>query len=352
MVLCHDVSPQAAAGLFFPSNLLQGRIDVWCRCITAALYVSDDLRRDTLVSLVLSPSSPEGSWGGTRSSSTRGEGCGGRGGEKEDGRDGGRGTDFPRVRLVQVDGSTVISLAPAETVVALLLQQALQHASLAKLSRLNREREAAQRAAATPKPGRGEGEEAFRRKSDRNSSRREQAWLAKQPGSRGPVPGITVSDFPNIEGCLRHVLDVDGVSRGRGGEEDVERSPPVMLLDIDGAPFPRVLERFVADAEGYPGVGGETKGWGDDEGDASDGSGAPSRWRGPLTFVLGDDVGVTPEERRSLLAPLPSSDAVATTTRALGFGAVPVTVGPRMLLASHCIVLAHAGMDAMEDAER
>jgi len=28
---------------------------------------------------------------------------------------------------------------------------------------------------------------------------------------------------------------------------------------------------------------------------------------------------------------------------------VPVSLGPRMLLASHCIVLAHAGMDAAED---
>ena len=58
VVLFHDVSAATAAGLFSVSNLLQGRVDVWCRCVTAALYLSDDLRRDTVVSLVLSP--PEG----------------------------------------------------------------------------------------------------------------------------------------------------------------------------------------------------------------------------------------------------------------------------------------------------
>jgi len=35
------------------ANLLQGRVDVWCRCVTAAFYLSDDFRRDTLLSLVL-----------------------------------------------------------------------------------------------------------------------------------------------------------------------------------------------------------------------------------------------------------------------------------------------------------
>mgnify|MGYP003314542707 CR=1 FL=1 len=55
VVLCHDVSAPTAAGLFSVSNLLQGRVDVWCRCVTASLYLSDDLRRDTIVSLVLSP---------------------------------------------------------------------------------------------------------------------------------------------------------------------------------------------------------------------------------------------------------------------------------------------------------
>ena len=55
VVVCHDVTAQTAAGLFSVSNLLQGRVDVWCRCIVAGLYLSDDVRADTAVSLVLVP---------------------------------------------------------------------------------------------------------------------------------------------------------------------------------------------------------------------------------------------------------------------------------------------------------
>ena len=115
VVLFHDVSAATAAGLFSVSNLLQGRVDVWCRCVTAALYLSDDLRRDTVVSLVLSP--PE--------KSTRGE------------------LLSPRTRVVTVRGDEVEGLAPAETRVALLLQRATQHASLGALGELGREAKAA-----------------------------------------------------------------------------------------------------------------------------------------------------------------------------------------------------------------
>ena len=44
VVMCHGVTPHARAGLFSAANLLQGRVDVWCRCVTAGLYLSDDVR--------------------------------------------------------------------------------------------------------------------------------------------------------------------------------------------------------------------------------------------------------------------------------------------------------------------
>ena len=117
VVLCHDVSAQTAAGLFSVSNLLQGRVDVWCRCVTASLYLSDDLRRDTVVSLVLSPPDQERAIDGAR-------------------------RDAPRTRVVTVRGDAVEGLAPAETRVALLLQRATQHASLSELGELGREAKA------------------------------------------------------------------------------------------------------------------------------------------------------------------------------------------------------------------
>ena len=55
VVLCHDVTAADAAGQFSTANLLQGRVDVWCRCVTAGLYLSDDVRRDAEVVLVLIP---------------------------------------------------------------------------------------------------------------------------------------------------------------------------------------------------------------------------------------------------------------------------------------------------------
>ena len=90
--MCHHVTPHARAGLFSTANLLQGRVDVWCRCITAGLYLSDAIRTNSTVHLVL------------------------------------QSDDLASCRLVSVDGATVEGLAPAERTVALLLQRAMQHA--------------------------------------------------------------------------------------------------------------------------------------------------------------------------------------------------------------------------------
>ena len=87
VVMCHGVTPHARAGLFSAANLLQGRVDVWCRCVTAGLYLSDDVRRDTVVHLVM------------------------------------QSDDLASCRLVSVDGARVEGLAPAEKNVALLLQR-------------------------------------------------------------------------------------------------------------------------------------------------------------------------------------------------------------------------------------
>ena len=259
VVLCHDVSAPTAAGLFSVSNLLQGRVDVWCRCVTAGLYLSDDLRRDTIVSLVLSPPVEKHA-------------------EDREPR------DPRRTRVVTVRGDAIEGLAPAETRVALLLQRATQHASLAALGELGREaKEAAGTATAAS------GAEAREKKSARNAERRRARWVARRPGSAGPVPGIAVTDYPTVETCLDETLSTLG---------DVPGS--ILLLDADGAPVARALgneKRSPADA---------------------------------TTLVLGDAAGITPLERELVMR----RDGVST-----------VALGPRVLLASHCIVLAHAALD-------
>lgn len=262
VVLCHDVSAQTAAGLFSVSNLLQGRVDVWCRCVTASLYLSDDLRRDTVVSLVLSPPDQERAIDGAR-------------------------RDAPRTRVVTVRGDAVEGLAPAETRVALLLQRATQHASLSELGELGREAKAKAASAdarATERTG---------KKSARNAERRQTGWVARRPGSAGPVPGIAVNDYPTTEACLDAVL---------GSLGDVPGS--ILLLDAAGAPVAEALD---------PKKNAEKNA----EKDAT-------------TFVLGDAAGITALERELLMR----RDGLLT-----------VTLGPRVLLASHCIVLAHAALD-------
>lgn len=262
VVLCHDVSAQTAAGLFSVSNLLQGRVDVWCRCVTASLYLSDDLRRDTVVSLVLSPPDEESVDDGAR-------------------------RDAQKTRVVTVRGDAVEGLAPAESRVALLLQRATQHASLSELGELGREAKAAAAASAA------RGTERTK-KSARNAERRRAGWVARRPGSAGPVPGIAVTDYPTTETCLNAVL---------GSLGDVPGS--ILLLDAAGAPF-----------AGAEALGKEKR--------------ADLSATTTTTFVLGDATGITKIERELLMR----RDGIST-----------VALGPRVLLASHCIVLAHAALD-------
>ena len=55
LVLCHDTSELTARGQFDANNLLDGRVDVWCRIISNALYYSDGIRKNTKVWLFLQP---------------------------------------------------------------------------------------------------------------------------------------------------------------------------------------------------------------------------------------------------------------------------------------------------------
>jgi len=273
VVLFHDVSAPTAAGLFSVSNLLQGRVDVWCRCVTAALYLSDDLRRDTVVSLVLSPPSSEDP----------------------------THHHIGRTRVVTVRGDEVEGLAPAETRVALLLQRATQHASLGALGELGREakRNTAARAANRDENAEEETKSSNEKKSARNASRRRARWVAQRPGSAGPVPGITVPDYPNTETCLNAVVFERHALGGGPGS--------ILLLDAAGAPL---ATRALPGKEKMSASATTT-----------------------TTFVLGDATGITKIERELLMR----RGGIST-----------VALGPRVLLASHCIVLAHAALDNIE----
>ncbi|EJK52554.1 hypothetical protein THAOC_28153, partial [Thalassiosira oceanica] len=55
VVLCHEVSNDVANGIFDVNNLLKGRVDVLARCVSSALWVSNGVRADTTIYLMLSP---------------------------------------------------------------------------------------------------------------------------------------------------------------------------------------------------------------------------------------------------------------------------------------------------------
>lgn len=103
------------------------------------------------------------------------------------------------------------------------------------------------------------------------------------------MPGFEVRDHPSLRAALRAILP-----------------RRTYLLDIDGAPMRTALE-------------------GDND-DDDDGCG--------VGFVAGDNAGLARGEHSALME----------------MGATPVRLGPKMLLASHCVVLAHAAMDEREAA--
>jgi tRNA pseudouridine-54 N-methylase len=55
LVLSHNVSQDVADGLFGINDLLHGRVDVLARCVNSALWVSNGIRHDTSVFLMLFP---------------------------------------------------------------------------------------------------------------------------------------------------------------------------------------------------------------------------------------------------------------------------------------------------------
>jgi tRNA pseudouridine-54 N-methylase len=55
VVLSHNVSQDVADGFFDTNVLLTGRVDVLTRCVNAALWVSNNIRRDVTVFLMLHP---------------------------------------------------------------------------------------------------------------------------------------------------------------------------------------------------------------------------------------------------------------------------------------------------------
>jgi len=85
IVLSHNVSQTVADGLFDVNNLLTGRVDVLTRCVNSAIWVSNGIRKDTAIFLML----------------------------------------FPHNITIEIQGETICGLNPDERTMALYLQRTL-----------------------------------------------------------------------------------------------------------------------------------------------------------------------------------------------------------------------------------
>lgn len=265
VVVCHNTSELAARGQFDPLNLLDGRVDVWCRVISNALYFSEGIRKNVRVWLILQSAG----------------------------------------KSIEVDGARVTTLKPDEKTIALQLQQALQNASIPEL--LPTSRTANNRLL----------------KSERNARLHHEKWLRRQPGQRGPIPGIKIHD----NDCLDYRLKA--LRHESGGPLKM------LLLNEDGDKLINPFVQFgtasdpLFDGESISNkkgaktnekVSGESK-----SNEKRNGS------KGEFVVVLGDSYGMTVEE-------------VSFVKQQMG--ASSVTLGRLPLLASQCIVLINHHLDS------
>ena len=135
VILCHNITQAMLQGEFNINNLLEGRVDVWCRCVSTALWLSNDLRRNTHVWLLLGQSGLS----------------------------------------VEISGRDVIGLNPDEKTTALFLQRALAaHAGLPALTKSLVQRQQFLRQGQPPPLARGQ-----LAKSPRNQERKTRERLAR-----------------------------------------------------------------------------------------------------------------------------------------------------------------------------
>lgn len=59
VVFCHCTAPSAIAGDFALDDLAVGRVDLWARCVSAAIFCSHAVRKGVRVHLLLRPDAPD-----------------------------------------------------------------------------------------------------------------------------------------------------------------------------------------------------------------------------------------------------------------------------------------------------
>jgi tRNA pseudouridine-54 N-methylase len=293
VVLSHNVSQDVADGFFDTNHLLHGRVDVLVRCANAALWISNNIRKDTTVYLML----------------------------------------FPHNITIEIQGCAVTGLNPDERTMALYIQRTLLVSNLGKDGGTDGTKESE--------------DESSRQRLSVELSRLEET-KRQRPETINPFkPGaLPKSERQRLsvarkqrEAMVRRIKkaaansqDVDSKSAGSADNnnappvgfklhpndslaarlEQFSATGPVLMLNELGEPLSNVLESLGAADQHADRTGMDTT---------------------TTTLILGDQIGYT-ESDEKLMA---ESDS----------GVRQVSLGPLSLLTSQCITISHHYLDLL-----
>jgi tRNA pseudouridine-54 N-methylase len=291
VVLSHNVSQDVADGFFDTNLLLHGRVDVLVRCANAALWVSNNIRKDTTVFLML----------------------------------------FPHNITIEIQGWAVENLNPDERTMALYLQRTLMVAN-------------ANLGVRSHGDGDGDTSNGLTEESERLS-----VELSRLKETNHQKPQETINPFERQrlsvarkqrEKMMRRIKKATKNAAGApvgfvlhqndslsARLEQFSAVGPVLMLNETGEPLSNVLGKQHLEHRAEP--------------NAADGTDTDTKpTNTTTTLIFGDQIGYAESDEKLL----------AESRSGSGHGVRQVSLGPRSLLTSQCITISHHYLDL--DAER
>jgi tRNA pseudouridine-54 N-methylase len=294
IVLSHNVSDNVAGGFFDINDLLQGRVDVLARCVNAALWVSNGIRTDTSIFLML----------------------------------------FPQNVTMEIQGAHVKGLNPNERTMALYLQKTLLLIDNNTSAGTN---SSSSTATTTPNSQRREKE------VERLQQRTLERPITINPHKPGGVPKSEKKrhrDARKIREAAVRRIQKASAAAGSSIDGEYGAPPPGFILHRHDTLQSR-LDYFSTTGtilmlnEGAASLGEALR----EIDSASKEEGIPNNDQGDTatTFILGNQLGYTAGDEKLLT----EHDMVRQ-----------VSLGPRSLLTSQCITITHHYLDcSQQDAK-
>ena len=290
VVLSHNVSQDVADGFFDTNHLLHGRVDVLVRCANAALWISNNIRKDTTVFLML----------------------------------------FPHNITIEIQGCAVTGLNPDERTMALYIQRTLLVSNLSsqngdcdnedsgqrlltELSRLEERKRQRPETNNPFKPGAIPKSERQRLAVARKQREAMVRRIKKAAALSQDAAGTDITNAPPV-GFLLHPNDSLSARL-----EQFSAMGPVLMLNELGEPLSKVLESLAVSEQ---------------QADRTDTDSTNSR---TTTLILGDQIGYAESDEKLL----------AESRSGSGSSVRQVSLGPLSLLTSQCITISHHYLDLL-----